>query len=83
VEAEHSPDDAAKQGGADAPVEAWHELKSPVDFSKTVGRICVRTQSATLSVSIRSRELIGTAGYSCFPLLQGCNYDDVLHDHVR
>jgi hypothetical protein len=51
VSVQHSADDAAKQGGNDAPVEAWHELKSPVDFSKTVGRIRVQTQSATLQVS--------------------------------
>jgi hypothetical protein len=52
VSAQHSPDDDAKKGGDDAPVEAWHELKSPVDFSKTVGRIRVQTQSATLQVSV-------------------------------
>lgn len=41
---------SAKQGGADAPVSCWHDLKSPVDFSKAVGRIRVQTQSATLHV---------------------------------
>ena len=55
VSAQHSPDDDAKKGGNDAPVEAWHELKSPVDFSKTVGRIRVQTQSATLTVSATPR----------------------------
>lgn len=48
VSADHDPDQPAKFGGSDKPVSSWHDLKSPSDFSKTVGRIRVQTQSATL-----------------------------------
>lgn len=68
VSAQHSADDDAKQGGNDAPVEAWHELKSPVDFSKTVGRIRVQTQSATLMVSLRLR----ASNTPCSRRVSGC-----------
>lgn len=50
VSAEHDVDEPAKFGGSDEPVSSWHDLKSPSDFSKTVGRIRVQTQSATLQV---------------------------------
>ena len=72
VSAQHGPDDDAKKGGNDAPVEAWHELKSPVDFSKTVGRIRVQTQSATLTVSATPRAQDGrcpSCATGCAPLL--------------
>ncbi len=40
-----------KEAGAALQAAREHDLKSPSDFSKTIGRICVQTASATLQVN--------------------------------
>jgi len=52
-------------GGTDVPVSQWHDLKSPSDFSKIVGRIRVQTASATLQVGYRGQMRL-TRGRGCF-----------------
>lgn len=47
IHVEHDSDIPAMHAD-DEPVSSWHDLCDPSDFSKTVGRVRVKTQSATL-----------------------------------
>lgn len=47
IHVDHGSNIAAMHAN-DEPVSSWHDLSDPSDFSKTVGRVRVKTQSATL-----------------------------------